>query len=145
MNVNWQNRTNEEFGPQHFYTDCRLYEKLSSDSLQEESEVAGSTDVANHICKTIREHNLIFSPNLTPEGVRGKVDSHGLCIVEVHGSLHQPGNCCGVFQHEFGLAQEPLSNIWKIKFIKILMKASSPQTAVDTNTHLTIEGTVAPS
>jgi len=138
INRNYSTPSSDTWGPQHFYSDCRLEERLCSGESVQDDHVTGATDIALHIQNTIHQHNIMFQPNLSREGVRGVTEQHGLQMVQVSGTLHQPGNCCGVFTHEFGLAQDPMNSSWKIKYLKLLMKASNHGNELPHNANLAI-------
>ena len=46
----------------------------------------------------MRRHRLTCNPNLCEEGVRGRLEAHGLVLVLVCGTLHTSSNVCGVFE-----------------------------------------------
>ena len=53
----------------------------------------------------MRRHRLTCNPNLCEEGVRGRLEAHGLVLVLVCGTLHTSSNVCGVFEQVlFGTA-----------------------------------------
>jgi hypothetical protein len=49
----------------------------------------------------IRRHRLQYNPNLCEEGVRGRLDPHGLVLVLACGTLHNHQTVCGVFEQVF--------------------------------------------
>ena len=51
----------------------------------------------SHI-QVMRRHRLTCNPNLCEEGVRGRLEAHGLVLVLVCGTLHTSSNVCGVFE-----------------------------------------------
>ena len=82
--------------------------------------------------QVMRRHRLTCNPNLCEEGVRGRLEAHGLVLVLVCGTLHTSSNVCGVFEQVlsfkchfklsclifkvFGLVRDPgAQNNWKIK------------------------------
>ena len=59
----------------------------------------------------------MLNPNLNCGGVYGKQNQFGFVIVAVCGSVFKSGDCVGVFEHVFGLLQDPSSQFrWKIKW-----------------------------
>ena len=57
-----------------------------------------SVDVSCMLKDMVRRHILQFNPNLCDEGVRGRLDPHGLVIVLACGTLHNQHTVCGVFE-----------------------------------------------
>ena len=108
----------EVFGSQHFYTDCRFL-LLSATPQVSKMEYTGADITAQRLCALVKEEQLLLNPNLTPEGIKGKSDPHGLMQVLVCGSVHQKQSPIGIFEQQFGLIQEPATNKWKIKFTNL--------------------------
>lgn len=90
---------------------------MISDSVNTTNTVDNNrVEVVNMLFITKREHGLYFNPNLTSEGVKGQMNTHGLVLVFVCGTLHTKDNCIGLFEQSFALARDPFSeNNWKIK------------------------------
>jgi len=100
-----------------FWSDAvALVSVKSCDSIIQHT--AESSESCARLIRNVRtEFNLLFSPNLNPNGLRGKFDPHGVALVMVCGTLHQgAGQCVGIFEQVFCLIKDPLSsNNWKIK------------------------------
>jgi len=111
-----------DWGPSHFWPDSSAtIELLGGGGLIESHEARHS---ANESCSILREvfrkHRLRCNPNLCEEGVRGRLDPHGLVLVLACGTLHNQATVCGVFEQVFGLVRDPTSeNNWKIKYTEL--------------------------
>ncbi|XP_063244297.1 uncharacterized protein C3orf38 isoform X2 [Bacillus rossius redtenbacheri] len=114
-------------GAEHFWPNCNLALKLESPEGNLEQSVRENSDEAVHLlCTTCVGHRLLFNPNLTRDGVKGRMDSHGLVTVIACGTLHVGSMCVGVFEQAFGLIRDPSAhNNWKIKTTELQMKAMS--------------------
>ena len=76
----------------------------------------------------MRRHRLTCNPNLCEEGVRGRLEAHGLVLVLVCGTLHTSSNVCGVFEQVFWLVRDPgAQNNWKIKNTEARLVAGEVQ------------------
>jgi len=107
-----------DWGPAHFWPDsCAKVELLSGGGEAESLEALHSaTEACQMLVHVFRKHKLRCNPNLCDEGVRGRLDPHGLVLVLACGTLHNQSNVCGFFEQVFGLIRDPDSdNNWKIK------------------------------
>jgi hypothetical protein len=123
-----QQQQTGDFGPQHFWENCRL--RLVSQTQERiEEEYEGSLLVAQRLSALVREELLLFNPNITEEGVKVHSDPHGLLIVMVCGTIHQHNNLLGIFKQMFGLAKSPLDeNNWKVKTSELQLCSSRERT-----------------
>lgn len=112
-------------GTDNFFPDCSIRMHLQSSSGSVENNVENdAAGVLKLLLDTKSDHNLYFNPNLTRDGVQGKMDPHGLVLVAVCGTLHQDQKYAGVFEQLFGLARDPFSaNNWKIKYTEVNLKS----------------------
>lgn len=119
--------TSVVIGPEHFWRDANMILNLISDTQTITEEVKGDSEkIAAVLSSTKNLHNLFFNPNLTKEGIKTKMNPHGLVIVEVCGTLHTNTECVGVFEQAFGLARDPFSeNNWKIKCTQVNLRSKS--------------------
>lgn len=114
----------EPIGEEHFWQDCIFQLNLISDTANSTNTVESSTEAVNLLFNTKNEHGLYLNLNLTPEGIKGKMDNHGLVLVFACGTLHTKDNCVGVFEQMFALARDPFSeNNWKIKNSRLLLRS----------------------
>jgi len=118
-----------DFGPSHFWPDASAkVELLRGDG--EPVESLAVTDNAEEVCRMLvgvmRRHQLQHNPNLCDEGVRGRLNPHGLVLVLACGTLHNQHTVCGVFEQVFGLVRDPgAQNNWKIKYTEARLVARS--------------------
>lgn len=119
--------TSPVIGSEHFWNDCSLTLNLLSETQTITEQVSDDCEkIAALLSNTKTTHNLFFNPNLTKEGVRTKMDPHGLVVVMVCGTLHTDRECVGVFEQVFGLARDPFSeNNWKIKNTLLNLRSKS--------------------
>lgn len=119
--------TSPIIGSEHFWSDAVLTLNLVSESQTVTEEVKGDSEkVAALLSTTKNTYNLFFNPNLTKDGIRSKMDPHGLVVIMVCGTLHTNKECVGVFEQVFGLARDPFSeNNWKIKSTQVNLKSKS--------------------
>ncbi|KAJ9578717.1 hypothetical protein L9F63_005079 [Diploptera punctata] len=120
------NQQGMALGSEHFWQDCSMCMTVTSGADMEKFEVHNSAlDVHKLLYNTKFEHNLYFNPNISNQGVRGKLDAYGLILVLVCGTLHQQEKCVGVFEQMFGLIRDPSAcNNWKIKKTQLHLKNS---------------------
>lgn len=118
---------NEPIGEEHFWQDSSLKLNLISEAANLSENVENDpSEIVNLLYKTKCEHGIYFNPNLGSEGVRGKMDSHGLVMVFVCGTIHTKDSCVGVYEQMFALARDPYSeNNWKIKHTLLNLKSKS--------------------
>lgn len=119
--------TSPTIGPEHFWSDAELTLNLISDTQTHTQQASADPEqIAVILSSTKNKHNLFFNPNLTKEGVKTKIDPHGLAVVMVCGTLHTHKECVGVFEQIFGLARDPFSeNNWKIKNTRVDLRSKS--------------------
>ena len=116
LNTQSTTTTQEDFGPQHFYKDCRL-NLLSVVGEMRTDQYTGGELVASRLLAFVREESLKFNPNDTPGGLHMQSTPHGLTVISCAGTLHQNSGLIGVFEQQFGLARDPeMQNNWRIKF-----------------------------
>lgn len=125
---------NVALGAEHFWQDASALVKLQTNGQVMQEEASNSASVVNLINSFKQRHNLYFSPNLCYNGVRGKLEAHGLVVVVVCGTLHQSvGHVVGVFEQIFSLIKDPLaSNSWKIKRSEVLLTSNQSVSVVPT-------------
>ncbi|XP_041933111.1 uncharacterized protein C3orf38 homolog isoform X1 [Alosa sapidissima] len=115
----------QEWGPQHFWGDVRLRLRASTEEESKE-EFLGAELVSSRLQALSQGENLLFSPNLEPNGLRTISSPHGLVIVAVAGTIHRDQACLGIFEQVFGLIRSPLDeNSWKIKFTDLKIRAQN--------------------
>ncbi|KAJ8951363.1 hypothetical protein NQ318_009299 [Aromia moschata] len=117
----------EFIGAEHFYPDARLnlnvYTNDNCDTSVIENDPA---EIVQSLRRIKMQHNLFFNPNVTKDGVQGRMDPHGLVMVLVCGTLHVQQACVGVFEQVFALARDPFcDNNWKIKNSELNLKSKS--------------------
>lgn len=112
-------------GEEHFWQDASLKLNLISETTNLSNSVDNDCiEVVNLLYATKNEHGLFFNPNLTKDGVRGKINNHGLVMVVSCGTLHTKESCVGIFEQMFMLARDPFSeNNWKIKHTELNLKS----------------------
>lgn len=114
------------FGSQHFWDNAQLFLSMNSRGSKIEDIVCGSSLVANRLLQFSTENHLLFSPNVSAEGVKCRSDPHGLKLIMVCGTLHKLNSCVGKFQQCFGLVKEPMSqDVWKVKVACLKMDEES--------------------
>ncbi|XP_015217232.2 uncharacterized protein C3orf38 homolog [Lepisosteus oculatus] len=111
-------QTSSDWGPQHFWEDARLKFCYSTGEQQEE-EYQGAQLTSLRLLALAREEQLLFSPNLEPQGLKWVASPHGLVVVAVAGTIHRHRSCLGIFEQVFGLIRAPMDNSWKIKFVNL--------------------------
>lgn len=115
-----------DWGPQHFWEDAKLTIQCNESSGTQETTVDGAQLVSEKFLSMVVIDQLCFNPNFSNDSVQGKQDPHGLTLVMVCGTVHKQKQFVGVFEQTFGLIRDPTAeNNWKIKFSKLLLKASS--------------------
>lgn len=115
--------SSKEFGSQHFWIDASAKICLEESSMGSANRhLISHNDSAEQVSETlkdiVRRFQIIFKPNLTRDGVSGKINPYGLGLVSVCGTLHNPTlSCVGIFYQQFGLIRDPsLGQNFKIKF-----------------------------
>merc|ERR1719383_760557 len=106
-----------EFNPAMFWPDASAKVNLlgvNGESVESFQVEENAQEVCDMLKNVVRRHGLHFNPNLCEEGVRGRLDPHGLVLVLSCGTLHNQHTVCGVFEQVFGLVRDPGSeNNWK--------------------------------
>ncbi|XP_028398963.1 uncharacterized protein C3orf38 homolog [Dendronephthya gigantea] len=114
-----------DWGPQHFWQDAKLMVQCNEPSGLQETTVDSANLVSEKFLSMVVVDRLCFNPNLSNDSIKGKRDSHGLVVVMVGGTVHRGKEYLGVFEQSFGLIRDPTEeNNWKIKFSKLMLKAS---------------------
>jgi hypothetical protein len=117
--------TPPDWGPQHFWQDAKLTVQCEEPSGLQETTVEGADLVSEKFLSMVVVDRLYFNPNISPDSVKGKQNPHGLVVVLVCGTVHRQKEYLGVFEQSFGLIRDPSEeNNWKIKFSKLMLKAS---------------------
>lgn len=112
-----------------FWSDaCLLLEIVANDRV-EELICENSTTLLQTILETRQRFDFFFNPNLSLNGVQGRMDIHGLVLVLACGTLHTKQDCVGVFECVFGLLRDPFAgNNWKAKNIKLILRSKGAPT-----------------
>lgn len=133
-------------GPEHFWGDAKLKLSLTSNEECFSEEVNSSPlDIVRMLFQTKSKYSLYFNPNLTTEGVQGRMDPHGLVLVLTCGTLIVDGVCAGVFEQVFALARDPFSdNNWKIKNTELNLRSRNDITSLPTLNENPLTGNLLP-
>ncbi|GBN12103.1 Uncharacterized protein C3orf38 [Araneus ventricosus] len=116
----------QDFGPQHFWIDCKLMGELKTAKDRKEVTVVGANEVANFLTSLIVNDKFYFDANTSRDSVTSEQDPHGLVRILVSGVVHQMSNCIGLFDSFFGLVRNPAYNDnWKIKWIHMKIHVNS--------------------
>lgn len=116
----------EHIDADHFYPDAQLKLNIISDTSTVTDQTENPTSIVELLFKTKTGYNLFFNPNLSGEGVQGRVDPHGLVMVLTCGTLHSNDICVGLFEQVFALARDPFcENNWKIKNTELNLRSKS--------------------
>lgn len=112
-------------GSEHFWSDAKLKLNLISEKQTITEEVRDDPEkIVLLLSGTKESHNLFFNPNLTKDGMKARMDPHGLVLLMVCGTLHTDSVCVGVFEQTFGLARDPFcENNWKIKCSELNLRS----------------------
>ncbi|GIY42263.1 hypothetical protein CEXT_699611 [Caerostris extrusa] len=120
--------TLQDFGPEHFWTDCKLMGQLKTAYDIKEVAVEGDTHVVNFLSSLIINDKFYFDANTSQDSILIERDPHGLVKILVSGVVHQCSNCIGLFDSSFGLVRNPTYNEnWKIKWINIKIHVTSTE------------------
>jgi len=118
-----------EFNQSMFWPDACAKVNLmgvNGETLESFQVDQSAAEVSHMLKDVVRRHGLQFNPNLCDEGVRGRLDPHGLVLVLSCGTLHNQHTVCGVFEQVFGLVRDPnCDNNWKIKQTEARLFAKS--------------------
>ncbi|XP_023012953.1 uncharacterized protein C3orf38 homolog [Leptinotarsa decemlineata] len=114
-------------GSEHFFPEAKLKLNIFSGLNCDTSVIEDSPEeIANALFRIKVQNNLFFNPNISPDGVQGKMDPHGLVLILACGTLHTQGTCVGVFEQVFSLARDPYcENNWKIKNCELNLRSKS--------------------
>lgn len=106
----------------YFYENCTMALKIVGGCQEINKICEESTSILHCLLSIKEEHKLFFSPHLTD--VKWKMESHGLLIVNIGGTLHcEIGRLVGLFEQQFLLREDPLAdNSWKILNTNFMMK-----------------------
>ncbi|KAL4227559.1 hypothetical protein ACF0H5_013002 [Mactra antiquata] len=116
-------KPNGDFGPHHFWDDCRLVIQTWSPGPSREV-LLDPLSISDKLLMFPKNEQMIFNPNLTQEGIFVKSSAHGLVEILVCGTVHRENNCLGLFQQLFGMVKDPRYNDnWKIKMSRLFLKA----------------------
>lgn len=119
-----------QFNAALFWPDSTLEIEINDPGDQHNMEkmtVFGHEKVCEYIRNESGRAKVVFVPNVYNDP-KATLTSSGLAIIEIEGVLHQNNLPLGIFQHSFGLIQDPSSDdsqIWKIKWIKMTHKVGS--------------------
>ncbi|KAG8179942.1 hypothetical protein JTE90_025266 [Oedothorax gibbosus] len=110
----------KDFGPEHFWVDCRMRGELNIASNQQQAEVIGANKVVSFLSSLIVNDRFFFHANNSQDSIICEQDPHGLVKIIISGVVHQDSNCIGLFDSAFGLVRNPnYDNNWKIKWIQL--------------------------
>lgn len=120
----YENYNGNNLKVEDFWKDSRLMLRIAAIDSVNDQQCDNSEQVIETLLGCKQQFNLFFNPNLSHDGVQGRMDVHGLVIVLVCGTLHTQENCVGVFETSFGLMRDPFAlNNWKIKTIQSLLRS----------------------
>lgn len=124
--------TDDMISTEHFYPDATLKLNLISNTITDSNNVESDPQqIVELLFSTKLKHGLFFNPNLSNQGVKGKLTPHGLVLVAACGSIHVGPQCVGIFEQLFGLAKDPFAdNNWKIKYTELNLRNQSNVTAL---------------
>ncbi|XP_065201276.1 uncharacterized protein LOC135832158 [Planococcus citri] len=111
----------------HFFDECKIAIQIKGETEDIEQIGESVRDVLKLLSDLRQEHNLLFNPNLTAEGIRGKTDSHGLIYAVASGTLHHGvGKLVGVYEQSFILRKDPFEqNSCKIADTTLILRSNS--------------------
>nr|XP_022909282.1 uncharacterized protein C3orf38 homolog [Onthophagus taurus] len=116
---------NEPLETSHFFPDAvlSLTMKSEDENIAFQQSVSLPNEIVQLLFKAKIEHQLLFNPNISSEGLHGEIDPHGLVVILACGTIHSGELCAGVFEQMFTLARDPIcENNWKIKLTNINLK-----------------------
>ncbi|XP_043070127.1 uncharacterized protein C3orf38 homolog [Drosophila bipectinata] len=97
---------------------------VASDGVNQ-LESSNAADVITALSNIKQQFGFHFNPNLTHDGIQGRMDAYGHVVVLSCGTLHTKDKCVGVFECAFGLVRDPhLDNNWKPRHFKFLLKSA---------------------
>lgn len=100
----------------HFWNDAKLILHIQQPNGTHRDEIQGSTEASNRLIRFMLNFQVMFSPNLTANGVQSEMNCHGLLFVKSAGTLHKDSIAVGLYEQIFGLIKDPMSDgNWKIK------------------------------
>ncbi|KAH8380221.1 hypothetical protein KR009_009511 [Drosophila setifemur] len=107
------------------WTDAALHLTIVASDGINELDCASAAEVLSALTSTKNQFGFLFNPNLTHDGIQGRMDAYGQVVVLSCGTLHTADSCVGVFECAFGLLRDPYSdNNWKPKRVKCLLKSA---------------------
>ncbi|KAJ8922353.1 hypothetical protein NQ315_004296 [Exocentrus adspersus] len=117
----------EAIGSEHFYPDAKLKLNIYTNDNCDTTVLENSPEgIVQALFQLKLQHNLFFNPNVSKEGIQGRMDPHGLVMVLACGTLHVQQACAGVFEQVFALARDPFcDNNWKIKNCEMNLRSKS--------------------
>lgn len=108
-----------------FWNDSRGHFEIvetSTGNFQEEI-AEGSQSVVDILLDMRQRYKFYFNPNISHDGVQGRIDPHGLVMVLSCGTIHSDETVFGCFESVFGLIRDPFAvNNWKLKQLKMRLK-----------------------
>lgn len=97
---------------------------ISNDSNNIIDETTSGSDNIVIMFKCLKDQLRInFIPNLTAQGVQGRMDPHGLVYVLCCGTIQKDNTFSGIFETAFGLIRN-IENMWRIKNLKLQIRNS---------------------
>lgn len=120
----------QDFGPEHFWADCKMKGELKLATEQQQAEVVGANDVVRFLSSLITNDKFYFHANNSQDSIICEQDPHGLIKIVISGVVHQSSNCIGLFDSAFGLIRNPsYDDNWKIKWIQLKINVTSGKRA----------------
>lgn len=117
------------FDVNNFWPDSKMRLKFEYNSNCVDLTECGNQQIVNTL-KQFVSSNLKLKPNLLPQydGVRCRLESHGLLVIIISGVLYFDEQPVGLFDNMFGLVRD--SNLqqdnWRIRSLEMLMKLARP-------------------
>ncbi|XP_067648556.1 uncharacterized protein C3orf38 homolog [Eurosta solidaginis] len=122
----FSNLNNHVLKVEDFWSDSQLQLRITATDQIKDYECAGASEVILNLLRSKEQFGFYFNPNLTHNGVQGRMNVHGLVLVLACGTLHTEQNCVGVFECTFGLLRDPFSeNNWKVKTMQCVLRSQS--------------------
>lgn len=117
------NRLNDaEYNTEDFWSDAISSIRIISNDIIDET-TSGSDNIVIMLKCLKDQLRINFIPNLTPQGVQGRMDPHGLVYVLCCGTIQKDNTFSGVFETAFGLIRN-IENMWRIKNLKLQIRHS---------------------
>lgn len=90
----------------------------------QDMQAEGATSVLPSLLHLYQEFKFQLAPNVSPMGVRGKMNSYGMVMIASCGTVYRDGVFVGIFEAGFGLLPDPQSpDCWKLKHSKLQIKS----------------------